>query len=143
MLYKSCKLTTFATIAYLREEGVEAVNLLPFLHKGIVLSDTLECELVHQVDDVGLPQELVFERLHSHRKSGGVQQNLPLLWHVSNELLAEGLEFWGQQFVCLQDDSLLQNCRSIVHLVLPFTSQMHRLQHPKSSSATSTHLRTF
>ena len=41
------------------EERVEAVNLLPLLNIGIILSHALECEFVHKIDGVGGPQMLI------------------------------------------------------------------------------------
>ena len=37
----------------LGEECVETVDLLPLLNVGIVLSNSLQCQLIHQVDGVG------------------------------------------------------------------------------------------
>jgi len=55
------------------EERVQAVNLLLLFDKGIVLGDTLECELFHEVDDIRLAQVLVLEVLHGDGESGRVQ----------------------------------------------------------------------
>lgn len=43
----------------LGEESVEAVDLLPFLQEGVVLSDSAKSELVHEVDLVRLVHPLV------------------------------------------------------------------------------------
>ena len=43
------------------EEGVEAVDLLFLLDEGIILSDTLQCQLVHQVHFVRLPHVLFLQ----------------------------------------------------------------------------------
>jgi hypothetical protein len=34
----------------LREEGVEAMNLLPLLDIGIILSDAAECKFIHKIN---------------------------------------------------------------------------------------------
>lgn len=46
---------------YLGEQSIEAVNLLPLFHKRVVLCDTLQSQLVHEVDYIRLPQKSVFE----------------------------------------------------------------------------------
>lgn len=48
----------------LGKQGVQAVNLLTLLDEGIVLGNTLQRELLHQVDLIGALQELVTEFLH-------------------------------------------------------------------------------
>lgn len=45
----------------LGEESVEAVDLLPFLQEGVVLSDSAKGELVHEVDLVRLVHPLVLQ----------------------------------------------------------------------------------
>lgn len=37
-------------IPNLREEGVEAMNLLPLLDKGIVLSYAAQCKFIHEIN---------------------------------------------------------------------------------------------
>ena len=85
----------------LGEQGVEAVNLLPLLDKCIVLRDTLQGELLHQVDDVRLFQELFLELLHRHRERGGVQANLPRRREVAQQFLNHRLELGAQELVRL------------------------------------------
>ena len=46
-----------------REEGIEAVYLLLFLHKSIVLRDASERQFVHQVDLIRAVHILVGESL--------------------------------------------------------------------------------
>ena len=48
----------------LREQRVQAVDLLPLLDVGVVLRHTLQGELLHQVNLVRPGQELVTELLH-------------------------------------------------------------------------------
>ena len=38
---------------YLRNQGVEAVNFLPFLNKGVEFGDAFESEFIHEIDLVG------------------------------------------------------------------------------------------
>ena len=51
--------TSVEDLIYLGEEGVEAVDLLAFLEKGIVLGKTTQGQLVHEVDLVGLDHMLI------------------------------------------------------------------------------------
>lgn len=44
----------------LGEEGVQTMHFLLFLHVGIILCDTLECKLVHQVDFIWFPLAEMF-----------------------------------------------------------------------------------
>ena len=87
--------------ADLGEEGVEAVELLALLDKGVVLRDTLESELLHQVDDVGLLQELVLELLDRDGEGGRVEEDLALRVREADELLDDGLELGRQELVGL------------------------------------------
>lgn len=52
----------------LREKRVKAVHLLPLFNKSIVLCDTHKCQLVHEIDNIRLPEISVLEVLHSDRK---------------------------------------------------------------------------
>ena len=56
----------------LGEKRVEAVDLLPLLHEGIVLCDALEGQLVHQIDLVGVAHVLPHEGLDRQGEGGGV-----------------------------------------------------------------------
>mmetsp|Transcript_21738 Transcript_21738/g.60442 ORF Transcript_21738/g.60442 Transcript_21738/m.60442 type:complete len:268 (+) Transcript_21738:158-961(+) len=101
----------------LGEKCVETVELLLLLHKGIVLRDALQGELLHQVDDIRLLQEAVLELLHSDREGGRVQEDLALRVQKGNQLLDNGLELWRQQLVCLvhdQDVRLVHFCHLLV-----------------------------
>lgn len=46
---------------YPGEERVEAVHLLPLSNIGVVLCDALQCQLLHQINLVGLFQILRLE----------------------------------------------------------------------------------
>lgn len=46
----------------LREEGVEAVDLLFLINEAIVLCDTAQCKLIHQVDFVRVSHVFVLSR---------------------------------------------------------------------------------
>ena len=43
------------------------------------LRNALERELLHEVDDIGVAQELVLERLDRHRERGRIEHDLPLV----------------------------------------------------------------
>lgn len=49
----------WATETHPRKQRVETVDLLPFSHVGVVLSDALQGQLLHQVDLIRLLQVLV------------------------------------------------------------------------------------
>ena len=69
----------------LGEERVEAVDLLPLLHEGVVLGDALEGELIHQVDLVGVAHVLPHEGLDGQGEGGGIQQDLSRLREVTDQ----------------------------------------------------------
>ena len=60
----------------LGEERVEAVDLLPLLHKGVELGDAAEGQLLHEVDDVRLLEVPVLEGLDRDREGRGVEADL-------------------------------------------------------------------
>lgn len=64
---------------YLGEEGVEAVDLLPLLDEGVVLRDTAQGQLLHQVDLVRVVDEAVLTRqkTQSHMKRGSANMSSP------------------------------------------------------------------
>ena len=55
------------------------MHFLSLFHKGVVLRDTFQGQLFHQVNDVRLSEPLVFERFDCNRKRRRVQQNLSVL----------------------------------------------------------------
>ena len=55
----------------LSEQSVKAVDFLLLLHERIELRNSAEGELVHEVDDVGVGEELLLEALYGHRESSG------------------------------------------------------------------------
>lgn len=83
----------------LGKQGVQAVHLLPLLHKRVVLRHTFQRQLLHEVDDVGLAQELVLEGFDSDGEGRGIQQDLAVRVQVRDELFDDGLEFRGEQLV--------------------------------------------
>mmetsp|Transcript_7587 Transcript_7587/g.12771 ORF Transcript_7587/g.12771 Transcript_7587/m.12771 type:complete len:359 (+) Transcript_7587:1202-2278(+) len=87
-----------------RKQCVEAVHLLSLLDKGIELRDSSQGELVHQVDNVCIGQEFLFETFHSYRECGRKQQNLTGRKGLGNKGLENRLEFGTQQLVGLVHD---------------------------------------
>jgi hypothetical protein len=63
----------------LREKCVEAVNLLSFFDKSIILRDTHKRELIHEIDNIGLPEMSILKSLNSDRECGGKHQKLTIL----------------------------------------------------------------
>ena len=92
----------------LREESVEAVDLLPLLDKCVVLGDPLQSELVHQVDLVGLLQMLPHERLHSEWKGGAVEEDLSLSREEADHLVQHPFEILAQELVGLVKNQQLE-----------------------------------
>ena len=86
---------------YLGEKSVEAVDLLPLLHKCVVLRDTLECQLVHEVDLVRLVEPPLRKVLHSHGEGRRIEQNLAGGGRQPQDALDDGLEFRREQLVRL------------------------------------------
>ncbi len=54
----------------LREQDIETDDLLLVLEVDVVLGDALEGEFLHQVDDTGLLEVLVFELLDREGEGG-------------------------------------------------------------------------
>mmetsp|Transcript_25134 Transcript_25134/g.68296 ORF Transcript_25134/g.68296 Transcript_25134/m.68296 type:complete len:228 (-) Transcript_25134:333-1016(-) len=103
--------------AQLGEECVEAVDFLLLLHKCIVLRDTLQGELVHEVHYVWLVQPPLLEVLDSDWEGGGVEHDLPVSRQEAYQLLDDGLKFRGQQLVSLvhaQHPAVVQLCHALV-----------------------------
>ena len=96
-----CFISSYLVDLKFREESVEAVDLLSFLDKCVVLGDALQGELVHQVDLVRLLQVLPHEGLHSQGEGGAVEQNLATLGQEADDLVQHPLEVLAEQLVCL------------------------------------------
>lgn len=77
----------------LGEEGVEAVDLLPFLNVGIELGNTPKGKLLHQVNGVGFGNVLLAEVPDGHGEGGAEKTNLMGLVAEINNFLEDGLEF--------------------------------------------------
>jgi len=91
--------------AELREERVEAVDLLLFLHKGVVLGDTPESELFHQIDLMRSVQVFVAEVLDRKGEGGGEKKNLAGFLAEANQLFDDGLEVFGKELVSFVEDN--------------------------------------
>jgi len=98
-----CGVAENDALVYLKlgEEGVQAMHLLSLLHKGIVLGDPFQCQLVHQVYLVWVPQMLPHECLHGEGEGGGVQEDLPAGWQVADHPVQHPLKILTEQLVCL------------------------------------------
>lgn len=90
---------------YLGEQGVEAVHFLPFLDEGIELSDTLQRQVIHEIDFVGIGDEAIFERLHRDREGRREQADLTVRGAVIYESFQERLEVGGEKFVRLRAET--------------------------------------
>ena len=83
------------------EECVETVDLLPLLNESIVLGDSLECELVHEVDLVRRAHVLLHEGFDRERERGVVEEDLTRAGQVGDETVQHPLEVLGEQLVGL------------------------------------------
>lgn len=84
-----------------REQRVQAVHLLSFLYERIVLSDTLKCQFVHQIDFGRVLEVLAHELFHRNREGCREEKDLSFLWQVANESVKHTLEVLPQQLVSL------------------------------------------
>lgn len=81
------------------EEGVQAVDLGLFVDEGVVLGDTPQRQLVHEVDLVGADHVLVGEVLDGQREGGGEQHDLAVLGVELQELLDDGGELLREELI--------------------------------------------
>lgn len=88
----------------LGKERVETVHFLAFLNESVVLRDTAQRELVHEVDLVGLDHVAVLEILDDERERGREEHDLPLLGEEAEELLHDGGELGRQELVSFVHD---------------------------------------
>ena len=65
-------------MTHLGKQSVETVHLLPLLHECVVLRDTLQGEVVHEVDLVRVVDVLVLEGLDGDGERRGEHEDLPL-----------------------------------------------------------------
>lgn len=89
------------------EEGVQAVDLLLLFNKGVVLGDTAEGELVHEVDLVGVVHVLVLEVLDNDGESGREEHDLAVSGVKGDELIDGRGELGRQELVSLVHDERL------------------------------------
>lgn len=101
----------------LREQRVQAVHLLPLLHKRVVLRHALQRQLLHQVDLVRLAQVLLHKVLEAERECGGEEQDLALLRQLHDDMVQHALEVLRQQLVRLVQHQHLA-VRHVRHLLV-------------------------
>mmetsp|Transcript_46946 Transcript_46946/g.78217 ORF Transcript_46946/g.78217 Transcript_46946/m.78217 type:complete len:419 (-) Transcript_46946:177-1433(-) len=90
------------------EEGVETLDLLALIDKGVVLRDTLEGELIHQVNFIGVVEPGVLEGLDGDGEGGREEEDLAGLGDdVAKELVDEGLELGREELVSFVHDEHL------------------------------------
>lgn len=88
----------------LREEGVETVHLLLLLDEGVVLGDTTQGQLVHEVDFIRAGHVAVREIFDGQREGGGKEHNLAVLGVELEKLLNGRCELNGKELVSLIHD---------------------------------------
>ena len=68
------------------------MKLLLLLKVGVVLGDTLECQLLHEINELRGLDVLGLELLNLHRISGREEHDLLVLRHNLNDLSNDTLE---------------------------------------------------
>ena len=89
------------------EESVQAVHLLLLFDESVVLCDTAQRQLVHQVDLVRRVHMLVLEVLNDDGEGSAEQHHLPILRMKSEQLLDDGRELRRQKLVSFIHDKRL------------------------------------
>ena len=89
------------------EERVQAVNLLLLLNECVVLSDTAEGQLVHQVDLVRVVHVLVHKLFDNDGESCTEEHNLAIFGVEGEQLVDCGREFGGQELIRFVHDKSL------------------------------------
>ena len=84
------------------------MDLLSLVDVRVILRDTLQGELFHEVDLIGLVEEFVLECFYNHREGGRVKKDLAGFREKGDELLDDRLEFGRQQLVGLVHDEDLR-----------------------------------
>ena len=77
----------------LREKSVETVQLLTLLQECIVLCETLQSELISDLDILGARHVALLEGANLDRVRRAKEANLALRWHHLEDLLDHLLEF--------------------------------------------------
>lgn len=80
------------------------MDLLLLLDIGIVLGDTLESELLHQIDLVRIVHVSLDKLVNSTRKRGRVEENLTIGRQVGDDRVEHVLEVLGEELVSLVHD---------------------------------------
>lgn len=76
------------------------MHLLSLFDVCVKLGDTAKCELVHEIDTVGVGNEFLTKRLDCDRKGSAKQADLMVLVTEVDNLFQNRLELRGQKFVC-------------------------------------------
>jgi len=85
----------------LGEKCVQAMDLLSLFNERIVLGDTLQGELFHEVDLIRSVQEAVTEFFHREGEGGREKEDLTLAGQELDDLFNQGLELGTQQLISL------------------------------------------
>ena len=88
----------------LGEKGVQAVDFLLLLDESIVLGDTTQRELVHEVDLIRIAHVLVREVFHREGESCREEHDLSVSGVEFEELFDDRCEFNGQKLVSFIHD---------------------------------------
>lgn len=82
-----------------REQCVQTMDLLALLHECIVLCDTFERELFHQIDFIWITQMFVHKIFHAERECGRKQKNLQFFWQFHDYMIQHAFEILWQKFI--------------------------------------------
>lgn len=93
------------------EKSIQAVDLLFLLHVGIVLCDTLQGQLLHQINLIRIVHMPLDELIDRARKRGRVQKDLTIRWQIRDDIVEHVLEVLRQQLVRLVHNEH----RTVVH----------------------------
>mmetsp|Transcript_31560 Transcript_31560/g.69085 ORF Transcript_31560/g.69085 Transcript_31560/m.69085 type:complete len:209 (-) Transcript_31560:747-1373(-) len=83
----------------LGEQRVQAMNLLALLHKCIILRNSPQRQLIHQVDDVRIGHVLLVKITNGNGVGSRIHEELPVFGQQIDELLDNRLKLWGQKLV--------------------------------------------
>ena len=83
------------------------MNLFFLLQISVVLGNTLESQLVHEIDELWVRNVLLLESLDTLRISSREETDLLLLWHDVNDLGDNDLEIVTQKLVDLIENEHL------------------------------------
>jgi hypothetical protein len=77
------------------------MNFLSLLNVSVILCNSLESELIHEIDLVRTTEVFISEVFNCDWECGGVHHDLTLFGQDVANFFNDGLEVHGQQLICL------------------------------------------